>query len=214
MPLHPAACASMAHICIASVDFPHPGGPPSNITDPATRPPPSNRSSSGLPRLRGSSDLLLGATSFTGVSSPGFPVADSRTTQLRLDAAPPEPFPPLRKCEGLECRGDFKWDCVKRVSEFHASQCVHCPLHFGASAPHSEHTYVVGRRRAVAGVAIAERDRAEDEIEARAIDDWLLSSDECNRIEAEEAVAMSRSVQQRAITTKNQQLGCCYNKST
>ena len=59
----------MAAIWRSSVDFPIPGSPASNMTDPATIPPPSRRSTSGMPSsVRGSSPP---GCSDSGVASTG-----------------------------------------------------------------------------------------------------------------------------------------------
>ena len=50
--------AMAARACSRRVDLPIPGSPPSSVTEPATRPPPSTRSSSPTPTGRGAHPSL------------------------------------------------------------------------------------------------------------------------------------------------------------
>ena len=87
--------------------LPMPGSPPSSVTDPATSPPPSTRSISGMPVGWGCEQCA--STSPMGMA--GAP-ADSRAG----GAAPPS---------------------RSSTNEFHASQVRQRPAHFGVALPQS-----------------------------------------------------------------------------
>ena len=106
----PPAPATAARAWSSSVDFPTPGSPPSTVTDPGTSPPPSTRSSSSSP-------VGTGRTASPTASAMGM------GTDGATSAAPG--------------RRSAATGCSVRVPL--ASQAVHHPIHFGASAPHSLH---------------------------------------------------------------------------
>ncbi len=94
----------------SSVDLPVPGSPPTTVTDPGTRPPPSTRSSSASP---------------VGTGAHASPTASvmRRGVDGGASATPEGPGGPT--CSSV------------RVPL--ASHAVHHPIHLGASAPHSLH---------------------------------------------------------------------------
>src|ERR1700686_1775462 len=96
-----------AAACSISVDFPIPGSPPINVTEPGTRPPPKTRSSSAEPVAnRGNSAMASAASD------------DDRSRLL----------PPVER--GLR-------ELAAKTSAtkvFHSPQAAHCPCHFGEGA--------------------------------------------------------------------------------
>ena len=102
-----------ASACSSRVDLPTPGSPPSTVTDPATSPPPSTRSSSGSP---------------VGTGSVASPTASA--IGMGTDRGASEGNPPTERADS-DATGSS--DSVPEDS--HAE---HHPVHFGASAPHSE----------------------------------------------------------------------------
>ena len=74
----------------SSVLLPMPGSPPSSVTEPGTRPPPSTRSSSGTPVGRPAA--AIGSTSASGITTPAAAVEPSATddgrSSTRDDHAP------------------------------------------------------------------------------------------------------------------------------
>ena len=101
--------------CKRSVLLPMPGSPPSNVTEPGTKPPPRTRSSSPMPVGTGS--LSLGLTSPIGVASPG-------GTSARPAA---------------RVTNDSSGPSTSSTREFHAPHARHLPDHFGNEPPHSVH---------------------------------------------------------------------------
>ena len=102
------AIASIA--CNRIVDLPTPGSPPSNVTDPGTRPPPSTRSNSAIP-VENRFDVLtstapsgIGRATESGMSTAA--CAASRRSAATCTTLPHSPQSPQR------------------------------PTHFEASAPH------------------------------------------------------------------------------
>ena len=87
--------------CKSNVLFPIPGSPPSNVTEPGTRPPPSTRSSSSIPVGTGSDSL--GFTSPIGVARPGGTSARPAASETRDSSGP----------------------STSSTSEFHAVQTEH-----------------------------------------------------------------------------------------
>ena len=111
-----AASDSFRHTCRSSVDFPIPGSPPTNVSEPGTMPPPNTRFSSPIPALILSS----------------FPrdTSDSREGSA-LCLAPAETVftvPPIPL--------DVMFT-LSSVNVFHALQPGHCPIHLADSYPHS-----------------------------------------------------------------------------
>ena len=102
--------ATDASACSSSVDLPMPGSPPTTVTDPGTRPPPSTRSSSASP-------VGTGATASPTASVMG------RGTDGGASTAPTGPAGPTSSSVRVPL----------------ASHAVHHPIHLGASAPHSLH---------------------------------------------------------------------------
>ena len=113
----PASAAAMAS---SRVDLPTPGSPPSRVTDPGTRPPPSTRSSSARPvgtgRAPPPSTAVMGAG--------------------RAGGAEPAGEPPRRPAAGRRPR-------APRRGVFHASHDGHRPVQRGALPPHSVHRWTV-----------------------------------------------------------------------
>ncbi len=93
----------------SSVLLPIPGSPPSRVTEPATSPPPSTRSSSGTPV--GRLDAAVGSTAASAMTGAGVVASGSPLT----------PGPPER--------------CSTRLD--HAPHSGQRPSHFGAWASHS-----------------------------------------------------------------------------
>src|SRR5277367_721769 len=90
-----------------------PGSPPIRVTDPATSPPPSTRSSSAEPvRRRGCSTLASSAREVDG---------EARAALTAPRAAPPEP-------------------CSSATRVFHSPQAAHWPCHLGDEPPHDWQT--------------------------------------------------------------------------
>src|ERR1700722_13992573 len=90
-----------------------PGSPPIRVTDPATSPPPSTRSSSAEPvRRRACSTLASSAREVE---------ADERGALALPRTAPPGP-----------------WISATRV--FHSPQAAHCPCHLGDELPQAWQT--------------------------------------------------------------------------
>ena len=104
--LRPAAATSAA-AWSRIVDLPMPGSPPSRVTEPGTRPPPSTRSSSAMPVGRGENSV--GSTSLMGTGA---------TAGARIGGATGGPS-------------------ASSTSVPQASQPGHWPTHLGAPAPHS-----------------------------------------------------------------------------
>jgi len=97
--------------CNTSVLLPIPGSPPTSVSDPATSPPPSTRSSSGT--FVGRRGAPRGSTLASGT---GWAAELLRTAPL--------PRPPSTT-----------------TSEPHSSHCGQRPSHFGDSCPHDWHRY-------------------------------------------------------------------------
>ena len=87
-----------------------PGSPPSSVTDPGTRPPPSTRSSSPIAVLRG--------VPASGSMSP-----------ISIGVA-------LVGASGTESDGS----ATSSTRVFHWPHDEHCPAHLGCDAPQSVHT--------------------------------------------------------------------------
>jgi hypothetical protein len=99
--------------CSIKVDLPIPGSPPIKVTDPATNPPPSTRSSSADPvEMRGCSAEASAASEV------------GRSTRLeRLAAVVRDPA-----------------DRTSVTNVFHSPHPAHCPCHLAEGVPHDWHT--------------------------------------------------------------------------
>ncbi len=107
-----------ASSCISSVLLPMPGSPPSSVTDPATIPPSSTRSSSAIP-------VGCGAASRASMS----------WSSLSDDiATTPGGAPAIVSAASPN---------VSSTSVFQAPQPEHCPDHFGWAVPQSTHAWIV-----------------------------------------------------------------------
>ena len=93
-----------------------PGSPPSSVTDPGTRPPPSTRSSSATPVGRGLNSVGSTSLIWMGGDEGG-----------RIEIAAAAPTGPSSSS----------------MSVPHASHPLHRPVHLGSVAPHSEQRYSV-----------------------------------------------------------------------
>ena len=104
-------------VWVSKVDLPMPGSPPSRVTEPCTRPPPSTRSSSPMP-------VLVLASS----SCPTSPSDWMRTSPISAGANPALLSP-----------------CCAALSTivFHSPQSVHWPAHLLWLAPQLEHMYSI-----------------------------------------------------------------------
>src|SRR5205085_3202751 len=103
----------------SKVDLPMPGSPPTNTTEPSTRPPPSTRSNSPMPVDTRVS--LVRLTSRNGVTS----------------APPPSPAQPPWRVDCLPALAD---SITNSLSVFHASHSPHWPCHLLKLAPQSAQT--------------------------------------------------------------------------
>src|SRR6056297_2528027 len=106
-PLQPASSWS------SSVLLPIPGSPPSRVTEPATRPPPSTRSSSASPVDSGSPSAA--------------PTSPIRTGPGRVDAG--------------STGSAWSPRSTSSTSVFQSPQPEHLPAHLGCAVPHSLHTW-------------------------------------------------------------------------
>src|SRR5881409_2962154 len=105
------ACSSRAAHCSSSVDFPMPGSPPTNTTDPGTMPPPRTKSNSRRPVCQR--------------STPGPAPRADRRTGLPDGVAPVlSARPPVRPT-------------ASSTRVFHAPHASQRPPHLGCSAPQS-----------------------------------------------------------------------------
>ena len=95
-----------------------PGSPPSSVTDPGTRPPPSTRSSSSTPVGWGR-DAVRSTV----------PIGTGSVAASAADATPA-----------------LTTSSTSSTSEFHAPHAEQRPLHFGSAAPHSVHRWITRRR--------------------------------------------------------------------
>ena len=102
-----------ASSCSRMVLLPMPGSPPSRVTEPGTRPPPSTRSSSGMPV--------------------GCGWANCASTSPMGTARPPTAAEPHAR------RRRRPLDVFHQL--FHASHEPHRPAHFGVAVPHSVQRY-------------------------------------------------------------------------
>src|SRR6185312_8405403 len=109
-----------------SVDLPIPGEPPSSVSEPGTRPPPSTRSSSPMPVGR----RVTGAA----------PTSRSRRGATRSARLRAPPAARRREAPPPEASGS-----TSSTSVFHAPQVGHWPCHFASCAPQSEQTWTVLR---------------------------------------------------------------------
>src|SRR3954447_24711427 len=100
----------------ARVLLPMPGAPPSNTSDPGTKPPPSTRSSSAMPVPSLSERSAFTSRSGTGLGAPPDLALPPRTARAAAGA--------------LTCS-----------SVFQAPQPAHCPVQVRAACPHSEQRY-------------------------------------------------------------------------
>src|SRR4051794_15487719 len=100
----------MLAACVKSVDLPMPGSPPTNSTEPLTKPPPMTRSSSTMPDERRGASLLL-------------PVSDS-SANVR----------PLRR-ERIETGIEVAPVVSSAASVFHSPQDSHLPCQRLYAAP-------------------------------------------------------------------------------
>ncbi len=116
------AAATWPRTMLVSVDLPIPGEPPSRTSEPATRPPPSTRSSSPMPVSRRSMRSCL----------------TSRNATTGAARAPRwAPTPPIALPR--EIRGG----AASSTSVFHSPQPGHCPCQRASVCAHSEQTWIV-----------------------------------------------------------------------
>src|SRR6185437_4538261 len=111
--------ASMLVACVSKVDLPMPGSPPTNSTEPRTKPPPVTRSSSVMPEGRRGASLLLPVRLSSANVRPlrrertetGIEVAPVVSSSLSVFHSPQESHFP---CQRLYAAPQF-WQTKERV---------------------------------------------------------------------------------------------------